>query len=88
MQYNKQTAQMTLSKKLDSLHKQLALCTDAIKKADLIEQIGYVEDELSYAHDLDEHEEMTCGTAQDRYIEQNSYALRQSDMIQQFRNEY
>lgn len=47
-----------------------------------------IDEEEAYNRDCAEYDEATGNTAQDRYIEQNAHALRESDRYEQFRNEY
>lgn len=86
-------------KKVRQIEKQLAIlraefaatiCPD--RRQELGEKIDFLQDEVDEIEEAiaDEYayEEMTGTTPQDLYIERNSYAIRQGEAIERFRNEY
>jgi DNA primase len=81
-----------IEEELHKLRSQLSVCTDPDEKAELDERIDYLQDEVDeieqWERDNEDYEEMTGTTPQDLYNERNSYAIRQSEMIDRFRNEF
>lgn len=82
----------SLENQLSVLRQQLSVCTDPDEKAELDERIDFIQDDIDEIEDAnreqDEYEEMTGTRPQDLYYEQNNHALRQSEMIDTFNNEY
>lgn len=82
----------SLERTLAVLRQELTTCTDPDRKAELDEKIDFIQDDIdeleSEERDAADYEEMTGTTPQDLYIERNSHAIRQSEMIETFRNEY
>ena len=85
------TTIVKLENKLARLRDQLAKCTDPDEKAYLDEQIDFIQDEIDDLEndELDRiaYEEATGTTPQDLYIARNSHAIRQGELIDQFRRE-
>lgn len=81
-----------LEKQLAALREQLDCCTDPDEKAELGEKIDFLQDEVDELEtdeaDRLSYEEATGTTPQDLYNDRNGYAIRQAEMIDQFRNEY
>lgn len=86
-------------KTIKQLEKQLAVLRDDYlrtidpdMKAELEEKIDSIQDDIDELEeaerDSDDWEEMTGTRPQDLYDERNSYAVRQSEMIDRFRSEY
>lgn len=82
----------SLEKKLAALRALLKVCTDPDDKANLEEQIDFMQDDIDELEDAnreqDEWEELTGTRPQDLYDERNGYAIRQSEAIERFRKEY
>lgn len=80
-----------LESKLAELRHQASITRDPEDKANLDEQIDSIQDDIDELEDAerdaDDYEEMTGTTPQDLYNERNGYAIRQSEMIDQFRRE-
>lgn len=81
-----------LEEQLASLRDELKTTTDPERKGELEEQIDFIQDDIDEIEqdeiDAQDYDELTGNTSQDRYIENNRFALMQSDRIEQFRNEY
>lgn len=81
-----------LENKITELRQELKLTTNPERKLELEEKIEAAQDKLEELEDAerdqDEWEEMTGTRPQDLYNERNSYAIRQGEMIERFRNEY
>lgn len=81
-----------LEDKLSLLRGKLRIATDPDIKAELEEKIDFIQDEIDELEeaeqDQDAWEEMTGTRPQDLYNERNSYAIRQGELIERFRNEY
>lgn len=81
----------SLENKLAVLRAELKTCQDPDRKAELDEQIDFMQDEVDeleweIAED-ESYQEATGTTPQDLYNERNSRAIAQSEMIDRFRNE-
>lgn len=78
-----------LEEKVAVLRKQLASPDD---KANLEEEIDSIQDDIdeieSHNREMEEQDEEMGNTAQDRYFEENHYAIVQSERYEQFRKEY
>lgn len=81
-----------IEKQLATLRGQLAATMDPDEKAELEENIDFLQDEIDEIEsdelDRQAYEEETGTTPQDLYNERNAYAIRQSEMIERLRNEY
>lgn len=88
----KNTSIASLEESISRMRKQLAVTTAPDEKAELEEKIDFTMDDIDEieAHDRDcaAEDEYTGNTAQDRYLDQNHYAIAQSERYEQFRNEY
>jgi hypothetical protein len=81
-----------LESKIAALRQERKNCADPERAAELDEKIDSIQDDIDELEEAEADEiswqEMTGTTAQDRYIDQNSHAIAQSERYEQFRNEY
>jgi hypothetical protein len=81
-----------LEDKLSLLKGKLRIATDPDERAELEEKIDFIQDEIEELidaeQDQDAWEEMTGTRPQDLYDDRNSYAIRQGEMFERFRNEH
>lgn len=81
----------SLENRLAKLREQAKVCKDPEEYNSLQERIDYIQDDIDELEesiqDQEAWEEITGTSPQDLYNERNSYAIRQSEMIDRFRNE-
>lgn len=81
-----------LEEQLSKLRDQQSKTSDPEEYGNLGERIDFIQDEVDEMEaanrEQDAYEEATGTTPQDLYIERNSHAIRQSELIDRFRAEY